>query len=58
MADSCLGVTAGTHWSKDTLGLLQNLARCVLTPLHGRRRDLRVNFPLSSNSVFREKNCR
>jgi hypothetical protein len=33
-----------------------NLARCVLTPLHGRRRDLRVNFRLSSNSVFREKN--
>src|ERR1051326_8474225 len=33
-----------------------NLARCVLTPLHGRRRDLRVNFPLSSNSVFRRKN--
>jgi hypothetical protein len=33
-----------------------NLARCVLTPLHGRRRDLRVSFPLSSNSVFRRKN--
>jgi hypothetical protein len=33
-----------------------NLARCVLTPLHGKKRDLRVNFPLSTNSAFGEKN--
>jgi hypothetical protein len=33
-----------------------NAARCVLTPLQGRRRDLRVNFPLSTNSVFGKKN--
>src|SRR6266404_4515262 len=30
--------------------------RCVLTLLYGRRRDLRANFPLSTNSVFGAKN--
>lgn len=33
-----------------------NLARCVLTPRCSRWRDLRVNFPLSTYSVFGEKN--
>jgi hypothetical protein len=47
---------AGTHWSEDTLGLPPNtLARCVLTP-----RDSKsvsgVNFPLSTYSVFGQKN--
>src|ERR1700676_4453776 len=34
----------------------EQLPRCVLTPLCGRKRDLRVNFPLSTYSVFEEKN--
>src|SRR4029077_9702176 len=33
-----------------------DLARCVLTPLGGRNRELRANFPLSSYSVFGGEN--
>jgi len=33
-----------------------NLVRCVLTPLCSRKRKLRPNFPLSTYSVFAEKN--
>ena len=33
-----------------------DLACCVLTPPSGRRRELRVNFPLSTYSVFDEEN--
>ena len=48
---------AGTHWSKDPLGVPpNNLARCVLTPSSGGRRKLRMNFPLYTYSVFGEEN--
>src|SRR5579862_6568344 len=51
-----LRAVAGTHWSEDTLGLPpENLARCVLPPRSSKAVS-RVNFPLSSYSVFCEKN--
>jgi hypothetical protein len=51
-----LQAVAGTHWSEDTLGLPpEHLARCVLPP-HSSKAVSRVNFPLSTYSVFGGKN--
>jgi hypothetical protein len=51
-----LQAVAGTHWSEDTLGLPpEHLARCVLPP-HSSKAVSRVNFPLSTYSVFGEEN--
>jgi hypothetical protein len=50
-------VTAGTHWSKDTLGVpLDRPCPLRLDAAEQEKAVSRVNFPLSSYSVFREKN--
>src|SRR6476660_9339409 len=49
-------VTAGTHWSEDTLGLPMKKLACCVCSQRSRKGVTRVNFPLSTYSVFREKN--
>jgi hypothetical protein len=51
------GVAAGTHWSRDTLGVpLYRPCPLRLDAAEQRKAVSRVNFPLSSYSVFLEKN--
>jgi hypothetical protein len=50
-------VAAETHWSKDTLGVpLDSPCPLRLDAAEQRKAVSRVNFPLSTYSVFGEKN--